>query len=770
MTPSPANDPGLPRLWDALDEATMMELLGERLPLLRCRPCYARYKPGTSCLVQYDIALEQANGDVLDTTAHVTIYADDRGHNRAGNKRMRRLLERAAALAPEMAGRHAMYIPELNGLVQIFPLDYDLRPLVEVADPTVMHKVFSRSLPPDAGTVRQGHPHLVRYKPGRKALFLFTLEHGSHDRVFAKVLEDERGERLFTATAALRRAGISTPRAMMHSPELRLVAHEHAAGIRLASLRGTPRFEQWMEPVAVSLASLQAVPIPDLPVRTLADEAATAARTARWLGMLLPALAPRLTRLSDRIGGALTSLTDEMHTAHGDFYDDQALVSDAGVTLIDLDELHLGHPLNDIGNMLAHLRSGGARGEGTGDARERFLRASLGCSPYTASDIAPFEAAALLKLAPGPFRRLEPEWPERVERIIDLADACLSESPGSFQGPPERVPPIVDPALPQLGELQSHDRMAAELSGTGSLQRIEATRHKLGRRAILRYTIQRDDGGIEHIYGKTFASERGPRVFEITRTIAAARAFGPDVRLPDPIAYLADLKLLVQRSVPGQPIESALLGADRGWATGIATRMATAFHRLHTSGLDLGRRHDLDKELAPLPKRVEDIRDGDPSLVPLALENLGAIETATLVADWPWRWRPTHRDAYHDQVLIDDGDLAILDLDDAAMSEPAIDIANILAHLHLLGIQRHDDPAALADVVDAFLGQSLALDPDLDRALLDLLTAATLLRLAGIHISRPEGRRIATRLLTDCARLLAIQRVPGMARPESRGG
>ncbi|HEV2066920.1 MAG TPA: hypothetical protein VGR08_08785 [Thermomicrobiales bacterium] len=58
-------------------------------------------------------------------------------------------------------------------------------------------------------------------------------------------------------------------------------------------------------------------------------------------------------------------------------------------------------------------------------------------------------------------------------------------------------------------------------------------------------------------------------------------------------------------------------------------------------------------------------------------------------------------------------------------------------------MQRNDGPAALADVADAFLSQALALDPDLDGTLHDVLTAATLLRLAGIHITRPAGYRIA---------------------------
>jgi len=759
MISSPAHDPRLPHMPDALDEDTMIKLIGDRLPVLRCRPCYVRYKPATSCLVQYDATLRLPTGDLIETTAHIKMYADDRGRKRAGSNRMRRLLERANRHSPELTGRHVAYLPELSGLVQVFPVDYDLRPLVRVADSAFMAKVFSTSLPPNAGTVSNGRPHLVRYKPGRKALFVFDMEHGDYDRLYAKLLEDDRGAMVFAANSALRAAGIATPRALMCSPKLRLIAHDHASGTQLASLRGTSGYEQWMEPVAASLARLQAVKIRDLPVRRMADEAATVAHTARWLSLLLPALAPRLIRLGERIGSGLTLQTHELRTIHGDFYDDQTLVSHSGVTVIDLDELHRGHPLTDVGNMLAHLSTGDARGDGTGAARERFLRAALTDSPYTGNDVAPFEAAALLKLSPGPFRRLEKDWPAGIEQIVSIAESCLAESSRSFRGFGGASRGVIeDPRLPHLCTLQDHDRMTRELSGIGTLQTLELVRHKPCRRAILRYTVQRDDDRIDHLYGKTFASERGPRVFATSQIVADARAFGADVQVPEPIAFLPHLKLLVQRSVPGQPAESALLDGDQD----LARRIATALYRMHASGVDLGRRHDLDEELAPLRERVEEISNGDPKLSPLASACLTKIHARARETAWRWRWQPIHRDVYHDQVLVDGGRLAILDLDDAAMSEPAIDIANFVAHLQLLGIQRQDSPTALAEVIDAFLTQSLRLDPELDRALLGLLQAATLLRLAGIHIFRHNGKRVAGLLLNDCASMLGVE-IPSVA-------
>ncbi len=106
---TPAHDPRLPRLWDALDEHLMLDLFEGHLPILRCRPTYVRYKPATSCLVLYDVALKLSTGAVIDTVAHVTMYAEDRGRIRASNKRMHRLLERASAVMPQMAGRQVAY-------------------------------------------------------------------------------------------------------------------------------------------------------------------------------------------------------------------------------------------------------------------------------------------------------------------------------------------------------------------------------------------------------------------------------------------------------------------------------------------------------------------------------------------------------------------------------------------------------------------------------------------------------------------------------------
>lgn len=744
MIPAPPADQALPGLATVFDEDAMIPLLSRALDaaggpgVTGYAPRYIRYKPGTSCLVQVDLAFRDATGGAGKVSAHLKLFVDERARRRAESSRMRRQEERARVMNPGLPWRRAAFIPELNALLQVYPVDYDLRFLVRAVDPGWIAAKIGHALS-DRSIAIRGWPELVRYKPERKALVRYDLSHGPHDRIYGKLYEDDRGVSLTARTAALIKAGVATPPVVLSLPDRQFVACAEAEGTQLAALRGAPGYAGWMEPLATALHRLQGVELPGLAVHRLADEAETIRATARLLGTVTPDLASRLDRIAQEIARRLSGVDDKLQTGHGDFYDDQAIVSGDRLTLIDLDELRLAHPAIDTANMLAHLAAGGARGDGVAQAREEFRETVLSRQPEREADLPAFEAAALLKLAPGPFRRLEPDWPVGIERILELTERRLQQRQ-PVHGP-ENPGSIDDPLLPQLARVRDPEAMAQRLScvvGDASVTDAHLVRHKPGRRAIVGYDL---DSG-EHLYGKTFASERGPKVYRIAQRICSARAFGPDVALPEPVAYLADLKLLIQRTVAGEPVERAL----RGGETRLAVRIADALHRFHDSGLDLGRTHDLAKELSPLEMRTEAVVAHCPDLDELAWplhERIEALE------NWPYRWRncPVHRDFYHDQVLIDEERLAVLDLDDAAMSEPAIDIANFAAHLRLLGFQHPGDSAALARVEAAFVERAVALDPDLDPGLLQFLNAATMLRLAGIHVARANGRDLARRLL-----------------------
>lgn len=806
MIPTPPFDAALPHLATLLDDDAMTAMLADTIAapegadVVGCQPRYVRYKPGTSCLIQYEITYTGPDGCHATAGAHIVTFADDRGLVRAKRSRMRRLVDRAASLHQDVPFQPVVYMPSVNGLFHLYPIDYDLPALARAADAGAAQRLFRASLGGYERAEVVTAPGLIRYKPGRKAMLRYHVRNAPRQTVYGKVRLDARAGVLREHTDALIEAGVPTPPVVAVNTRHGFVAHAEAPGVQLASLRGTSAFDEWMEPLALSLRHLQSAQLPETRVHRLSDEISALNASAVWLERIMPELAGRLDWLSDDITARLASMDERFVTGHGDFYDDQALVGENGVVIIDLDELRRGHPLLDAGNMLAHLRSGQARGEAIGSARESFLDATLRHGLHCEPEIAVFEAAALLKLAPGPFRRLEPDWPDGVERIVGLAESTLTGSQrsprrdtgGSPAGAVHRgnpavlrraapagrsvdiaVPHLTDPMLPQLGLLQDQRAMSELLTaalgnGQVSVNDIEVVRHKVGRRAILRYQLGGDgsvNGHDSRLYGKTFASGRGPKVHEIACAIASTESFGPNVALPEPVAYLPDLKLLVQRSVAGESIVPDLLDGNAF----LAERIAGALHSFHTSGLRLDRSHDLAGELAALAMRVEQVEALNSDIGETANACLRCVQRAAGI-DRSWRCLPVHRDFYHDQVLTDGGHLAVLDLDDAAMSDPAVDVANFAAHLILLAAQHPAYAGNLASVRRSFTGHYRALDHDLDHedgrttpaggpALLRFLTATTLLRLAGIHVSRTNGEAVARALLTWCERLLT-------ARPE----
>jgi len=120
-------------------------------------------------------------------------------------------------------------------------------------------------------------------------------------------------------------------------------------------------------------------------------------------------LAHRLTaRLSTIQGG-------DLGPTHGSFHDDQVLVGNNAVTLIDLDGVKMANPLSDVGHFLSYLTADGAP-----DAYERFLTSYHSARPSEGDDYLVFEASSLLRWATLPFRELQPDWPQAVERRVEL--------------------------------------------------------------------------------------------------------------------------------------------------------------------------------------------------------------------------------------------------------------------------------------------------------------------------------------------------------------
>jgi aminoglycoside phosphotransferase (APT) family kinase protein len=756
-TPAP-HDPALPALGTALDGEAMQEVLqrrlGERLELHSCRACYVRYKPRTNALVKYEIRTRDGGRPLV---AHARLFADETAAAIFARRSLRRLVERAFESG---ATEGAIYLPELPAIVQFYPVDLKLPALTSALSPEHVATALGQA-GLDAGLEQHEPPELIRYKPTRKALLRFEHAGG---RLYVKLHADTRGARHMLFGDVLQSAGFPAAAPLLYHPELRMLVHSEQAGTSLRALRRVPDFLGWMEPLAEALARFHSTSLDMLPARAAAYEARRARDSAASLAALLPARASELRGLGERLADHLEHATTPPAPVHGDFWDDQVLVSDQGVVLLDFDELRLGDPLVDVANLLAQLTVRQSEPVHESEAvRATFLDSYVSRRPHDSDRLALHEAAALLRSAVGSFRRLEPGWPESASHVVGLASDCLRD----YERGRKRVvgrrrrsdSQPRDPALPQLEPLFDSARMADVLEhdvfgDPVTVRESAVVKHKPGRRCTIRYELGVSRNGSEQsirLYGKTFASPRGPRVHELLCDIAEARPFGLDVEVTAPVAYLGPLKLSLSRPLAGDPIASALVAGDGA----LAARLAQALYRFHRSGLTLRRLHTLHAELEPLRARVDALGIVYPELQSVARSCLATI-MARGRGTGRWRRRPAHRDFYYGQVLWDGKRLSILDLDDAAVADPALDVANFLGHLTLLALERPEAGEALSAAARAFEEQYRTLDGRLDPTLVELLTAATLLRLAHIHGAKPNGERLAPMLIHECRRSLAV--------------
>lgn len=242
---------------------------------------------------------------------------------------------------------------------------------------------------------------------------------------------------------------------------------------------------------------------------------------------------------------------------------------------------------------------------------------------------------------------------------------------------------------------------------------VDNLKVKPGRRTTARATGPRGS-----VIVKVYASQRA----QVVAARVAALRGGPDQpEVPRLLAFDADRRMVVLSDVPGTALSHALLRGD-GTACRRAGRALGIWHRaFEDAAPEALRPHTSDREAEILarwaacaePRLAERVRAAAEDLLP--------------------RWEPrtvVHRDLYEEQILVASGGIGLIDLDDAALGPPELDLGNALAHMTLLQRVSGRD---LGTAMDEFLGGYHRSGPDLDDDLLARLRRGSLLRLACIH-------------------------------------
>lgn len=395
------------------------------------RPVQALYHPGRSCAVRFRVRALNAAGEarVLSITAET-----------------RATPRKILASGPEFEERYGLAEPvaEMGPyLVWAFPYDPALKGLEEAAwGPAMRERLAGADERP-----RAVHAQPLRYRPRRRAVFRYQNIYGGSTTsriVYGKVLRTKRARESEELTEALsartgilrRRRSLPQHLALPARIDENILLFKPMPGRSLRDLLLSN--DPLPEPRQVvglmgSMADLTPL-VGHIPsARHSRSPETITTSTVGLLGHLMPDLKPDLERLAaDIIAAADNDDAVPPTVVHGDLYDAQVLVQDDGsFRLVDVDDLGVGDPALDAANFTTHLLALAlarpAFEKRLVDYRSLVREAFLEHLSLHPADLGWREAMVMLQLAAGPFRVLDPNWPERVARHFRVARRLLPE-------------------------------------------------------------------------------------------------------------------------------------------------------------------------------------------------------------------------------------------------------------------------------------------------------------------------------------------------------
>ena len=336
--------------------------------------------------------------------------------------------------------------------------------------------------------------------------------------------------------------------------------------------------------------------------------------------------------------------------------------------------------------------------------------------------------------APLALRRAWPRSPDTL--LLEYLDCSGRIVPAQWFRSPAEEPGLLSAAGGEIMlQPAGTDHQLPGLSSVVERRHTSLVSHRPGQRAVVRH-----DDGVSVRFAK------------ITRPSRIGRQL-------DPLMYLTEL--------PGRPFGlPEVLEVDEGrgvvWSSALAGR--SLHDRLAEPGLQahagsLGRSL---RWLHQAPPPANAARHDAGAEIDLITAQLGLLEIfAPTVARRVKGFAPAicdrlsknaqgdallHRDLHDKQIFVEPcGSIALLDFDTLATGEPALDVANMLAHFELRAIQRCCSKSGAARAADAFM---IAYDPGNGvRQRIPAYLDAARLRLACLYAYRPRWPEVPDALI-----------------------
>jgi hypothetical protein len=397
---------------------------------------YVRFRPTRSCVVLWSFPTSSARP--------VWVYARHAAPERIWSTRRQ---ERFDALAGRIEAERGFRPWQLHAggrvRLQAFPLDPRLPALADADSSDWVRSVLAPFVDGAEGPPRV---EALSYKPERRCVFRYEFDAGERTAVrYAKAFRDGRGAELLATQRRLRdwlgrtSAPFEAVAPQLYLPDAQLLVFEAVPGEKATRVleavaegrEPAQRITRLAGHAAGGLEHLQRAPLEGLPGQPPSHLVARFRRDAERVAAIEPELARFVGTVLARLEQAADGLAPEAQVpSHGAYRLGQLLAREDTTVVLDFDTLCRSGASADAGNFLAYLEVAALRRPRLRPALEKCRDAFLGALPDPDSPwLAWYRSVSLVKIALRTFLSLEPDWPERMDRLrtaIDEASAELS--------------------------------------------------------------------------------------------------------------------------------------------------------------------------------------------------------------------------------------------------------------------------------------------------------------------------------------------------------
>ncbi|UCC80174.1 MAG: phosphotransferase [Candidatus Zixiibacteriota bacterium] len=314
------------------------------------------------------------------------------------------------------------------------------------------------------------------------------------------------------------------------------------------------------------------------------------------------------------------------------------------------------------------------------------------------------------------------------------------------------------PFDPRLKSLKRLTRFGKKSDISGSLRAIlgadvelagcEVLGYRMEKRCVLRYTVNAQNGSFtrKKVVVKAFHSSRFDKAVRILSELEK-KGFNynsPDgITIPRILRSDGELTAIFMEDIPGLSLHFLMDKAIFSQGCSAGGRALLKLHGIDTVDLKI---YTISDELGNLRKLLELISNMYPEFADSFKSRFSDLSRE--IPEGSSKTVLSHRDFFDKQFLYSENRSALLDCDNAALADPALDAGNFIAHLILRRIQHPDCAVNIDRGIDAFIKSYDNSDRDFPERTMWWIRAA-LLRLSALYLLRPRWRHIGPELLTQ---------------------